>query len=322
MRVPSVDAAASDAEVEAVARVLRSGVLANGEEVVHLEEEFTSVAGAAHAVAVSSGTDALYIAGRALGIGPSSEVLVAGFSFAASANAFLALGATVVPVDVDISTRNMDAGMLRVALEEHPRCAAVVVVDLYGGTAGTSDVLDVAATAGVPVVEDACQAHGARSRRGELVGSRAAFTAFSLYATKNVSAGEGGILTTSDTDLADRCRLLRNHGSRTPYCHEIVGLNHRLPEMSAARWHGSGSRPSPTGITVALRTPAASPRRAAQPGQRRTFLRYLRTGHTSSTSSQSPCGTLGNAHVRWRACAGPASTHAFTIPIPWPSCLA
>jgi dTDP-4-amino-4,6-dideoxygalactose transaminase len=161
-------------------------------------------------------------------------VLAAGFSFAATANAFLSLGASVYPVDVDVSTRNISTDALEAGLREHPEAAAIVVVDLYGSTAGTTEALELAERAGVPVIEDACQAHGARSECGVPVGSRALLTAFSFYATKNVSAGEGGLLTTADAELAERCRLLRNHGSRRTYEHETVGLNHRLPEMSAA----------------------------------------------------------------------------------------
>ncbi|MGH9067114.1 MAG: DegT/DnrJ/EryC1/StrS family aminotransferase [Acidimicrobiales bacterium] len=233
MNVPSACPVASEEDIAAVVRVLRSGVLANGPESAGLEEEFAVSCGTRHAIAVSSGTDALYLAGRAIGIGPGRLVLSSGFSFAATANAFLSLGARVLPVDIDLGTMNMCPDALRDAIAAHPECVAVVLVDLYGNTAGTDRSLEVAQEAGLPVIEDACQAHGATGHSGKPVGTRATCTAFSLYATKNLAAGEGGILTTQDDELALQLRLLRNHGCATPYKHEIVGLNHRLPEMSA-----------------------------------------------------------------------------------------
>ncbi|MFZ2057567.1 MAG: DegT/DnrJ/EryC1/StrS family aminotransferase [Acidimicrobiales bacterium] len=233
MKVPSASAVATDDDIESVVSVLRSGSLANGPEAAALEVEFARAVGAKHAVAVSSGTDALYVAGRAIGVG-GRVVLAAGFSFAATANAFLSLGAVVVPVDVDPVTMNISADALAKALEEYPETAVVVVVDLFGSTSGTDEALRIAGDAGVIVIEDGCQAHGAVGPEGKSVGARADFTAFSLYATKNVSAGEGGIVTTEDDDRARLLRLLRNHGSASQYVPEIVGLNHRLPEMSAA----------------------------------------------------------------------------------------
>lgn len=234
MRVPSAAPAADEAEIEAVAAVLRSGSLANGSGALRLEEEFSELCGGVPAMAVSSGTDALYMAGRAAGLGPGAKVLASGFSFAATANAFLALGAEVVPVDIDLATFNISPESLTATLERHPDASCLVVVDLYGSTAGTDRCVEIAKGAGLTVIEDACQAHGALTESGEPLGRRAAFTAFSLYATKNVAAGEGGILTAPDEKVARQLRLLRNHGCETAYVHEIVGLNHRLPEMSAA----------------------------------------------------------------------------------------
>lgn len=232
--VPGADAAATDEEVAAVVEVLRSGHLANGPRARELEAEFSSLCGGARAVATSSGTDALYVAGRCLGLGGDDLVLVPGFTFAATANAFLSLGARVLPVDVDPVTFNLDADALERALAAHPAASCVVVVDLYGSTAGTSEAIAVARSAGLPVVEDACQAHGATDLLGNPIGLRADFTTFSLYASKNVAAGEGGVLLTPDGEAAHLARLLRNHGSDAQYQHEIVGLNHRLPEMEAA----------------------------------------------------------------------------------------
>jgi perosamine synthetase len=232
-RVPSAVPLVDEGDVEAVAAVLRSGALANGPHGAALESEFAAYCAVPHAVAVSSGTAALVLAGQAMGLRPGAPVLVAGFTFAASANAFLRLGCRVVPVDVDLDTMNIDPVDLAAAFEEWPGAAAVVVVDLFGSTRGTDEAIELAHDAGVPVVEDAAQAHGARTRAGVRVGGRADITTFSLYATKNMTAGEGGLLTTTSGELGESVRRLRNHGALTTYCHEAVGLNHRLPEMAA-----------------------------------------------------------------------------------------
>ena len=234
VRVPIASPVITDEDIDAVVAVLRGGVLANGPEGAALESEFAEYVGAPHAISVASGTAALVLAGAALGLGAGDTVLVAGFSFAASANAFLSLGCTVVPVDVDAQNMNIDAARLEQTLARHPAARAVVVVDLYGSTAGTDDALAVARQSGVPVVEDAAQAHGAHDAQGRCVGTRADVTTFSLYATKNMAAGEGGLVTTPSADVDAAVRLLRNHGSRETYRHEAVGLNHRITEMAAA----------------------------------------------------------------------------------------
>lgn len=231
--VPSAVVDITQDDMNAVMAVLQSGVLANGPQADRLEKEFSELTTAEHAVAVSSGTDALYVAGRAVGVS-GGVVLVPGFTFAATANAFLALDAQVVAVDVDPDTFNMSAASLRLALDSYDDVRAVVPVDLYGNSAGLDEIIEMAEHAGVPVIEDASQAHGAIAPGGRTVGSRALLTTFSLYATKNVFAGEGGLVTTSDGSLARTMRLLRNHGSETQYVPVTAGLNHRLPEMSAA----------------------------------------------------------------------------------------
>ena len=234
MKVPIASPVITDDDVEAVVAVLRSGVLADGDQAPALEAEFASYCDAPHAVAVANGTAALVLAGTALGLAAVDEVLVAGFTFAASANAFLSLGCTVIPVDVDPVTMNIDASALDDAFGRHPAASAVVVVDLYGSTAGTVDAISVARRHGALIIEDAAQAHGAKDADGSRVGSRADATTFSLYATKNMAAGEGGLITTPDGGLATAIRLLRNHGSLEAYRHEAVGLNQRITEMAAA----------------------------------------------------------------------------------------
>jgi perosamine synthetase len=213
--------------------VMRRGVLANGPEAAALEEEFAAYCDVPHAVAVSSGTAALVLAGQALGLGPGDTILVSGFTFAATANAFLSLGCRVVPVDVHLDTMNMDAVDLdRAIAATNPR--AVVLVDLYGSTSGTEACVEATRAAELLVVEDAAQAHGAHTAEGARVGGRADATTFSLYATKNMAAGEGGLVTTPMAETAESLRRLRSHGALEQYRHEVLGLNHRLPEMEAA----------------------------------------------------------------------------------------
>lgn len=233
-RVPSAAPAIDEADIAAVTEVLRSGVLANGPQAAALEDEFASYCGVSHAVSVSNGTVALVLAGQALGLGRGDVVLVSGFTFAASANAFLSLGCEVVPLDVDETTMNADAGAFADTLRAFPQASAVVVVDLFGSTTGTDEVIAQARDAGLLVIEDAAQAHGALDVEGQRVGKRADVTTFSLYATKNLSAGEGGLVTTTRAEPAEAVRRLRNHGGIEQYQHEQVGLNARLPEMAAA----------------------------------------------------------------------------------------
>ena len=220
--------------VNAAVEVVRSGVWTNGPQTAGLEEEFRAYCGATRCVAVSSGTAALVLIGQALGFEPEDRVLVPSFTFAATANAFLSLGCAVECIDVDPVTFNMDPERLRTALYRPAR--AVVFVDLYGNTAGTDELIDLAHEGGALVVEDAAQAHGARDASGARAGSRARVdvTAFSLYATKNLAAGEGGLVTCDDHALADRLLELRSHGAAATYVHRRLGLNHRLTEVAAA----------------------------------------------------------------------------------------
>lgn len=228
--VPTVD----EDDIETVVRVLRSGVLANGPQAALLEAEFASFADVPHAIAVSSGTAGLVLVGQALGLRPRDTVLVAGFTFAATANAFLSLGCRVVPVDVDPVTMNLDPRSLQDAIRSEPMSRAVVIVDLFGSTVGTEEAFTIARDAGLLTIEDAAQAHGARTSEGDPVGGRADATVFSLYATKNMAGGEGGVVTTPGGDVDDAVRRLRNHGGLRQYEHAVLGLNHRITEVSAA----------------------------------------------------------------------------------------
>jgi len=216
-------------EEEAVLRVLRSGRLVQGPETEAFEAEFAESAGVEHAIAVANGTFALAAGLWALGIGTGDEVLVPAFSFAATAGAVVAVGATPVFVDVgDDYLIDLDDAATKVTAQT----AAIIPVHLYGLMADMDAVARFAAGHGLGIVEDAAQAHLAT--RGGLVAGGTGVGAFSLYATKNMTTGEGGIVTTRDPEVARRVRLVRNQGMVDRYHHEVWGMNLRMTELQAA----------------------------------------------------------------------------------------
>ncbi len=218
-----------EAEETAVLRVLRSGRLAQGPEVAALEEEFAAAHGARFAIAVANGTAALHVALHAAGVGPGDEVIVPAFTFAASANAVLATGA--LPVFADIGDDYLlDLDGAASMLSE--RTAAVMPVHLYGLMADMDQMWAFASERGLALIEDAAQAHLAR--RGPWTAGTAGIGAFSLYATKNMMSGEGGVVTTSTEQTAQTAKLFRNHGMETRYRHVTWGINYRLTEIAAA----------------------------------------------------------------------------------------
>lgn len=219
-----------DVECEAVSRVLRSGHLTQGQVVREFEERFAALCNVPYAIATSSGTTALHLAMLAYGIGPGDEVITTSFSFIASANAALYVGATPVFVDIDPRTFNIDADEIEAKIT--PRTRAVIAVHLYGNPAALDRLTDICDRHGLILIEDACQAHAA-SFDGRPVGSFG-MGCFSFYPTKNVTSGEGGMLTTSDPDVAERARLLRAHGMPQRYVHEILGYNFRMTDIHAA----------------------------------------------------------------------------------------
>lgn len=217
-------------EREAVAAVVAGGQLAAGPQVAAFEQEFAAFCGATHAVAVSSGTAALHLGLVAAGVQPGMRVAVPAFTFAATANAVLAAGA--VPVFVDVGD-DCCVGIEQLEATHVGSVDAIVPVHLYGQLADMPALRAWATARGALVVEDACQAHGAREASGALAGARAP-AAYSFYATKNMTTGEGGALVTSDDAIAESVRLLRNHGMRVRYQHERFGLNLRLTDLQAA----------------------------------------------------------------------------------------
>jgi dTDP-4-amino-4,6-dideoxygalactose transaminase len=219
-----------EAEVNAVIDVLRSGNLVQGEVVARFERRFASMIGVRHAVAVSSGTAALHIALLAHGVGAEDEVITSSFSFAATANAVLYTGARPVFVDIDPRDFNLDPNLVEARIG--PRTRAILPVHLYGQPADMDAICAIAARHGLAVIEDAAQAHGA-ALHGRSVGTFGT-ACFSFYATKNVVTGEGGVVTTDDDQLAERLRMLRSHGARVRYQHEILGFNYRMTDLQAA----------------------------------------------------------------------------------------
>lgn len=218
-------------EVAAVTEVLESGMLASGARVAAFEDAFADAVGAANAVAVGSGTAALHIGLMALGIGPGDEVIVPSFTFAASANAIRMAGGTPVFADIDPSDYTIHASAIEPLITE--RTKAVMPVHLYGQPAPMSEIVELADRAGIEIFEDAAQAHLAETD-GRSVGSIGKVAGYSFYPTKNMTTGEGGMITTSDPEIAEKARWLRNQGMVERYEHRIVGLNERMTEIEAA----------------------------------------------------------------------------------------
>ncbi|MGW9453649.1 DegT/DnrJ/EryC1/StrS family aminotransferase [Streptomyces sp. NPDC055632] len=220
------------AEIDAaLLRVSRSGRYLLGPELEAFEEEYARYCENAHCVGVGSGLDALELTLRALGVGEGDEVVVPGHTYVATWLAVSATGARPVPVEPEAGSYLIDPGRLAAAIT--PRTRAVMPVHTYGHPVDLDAVEAVTAPRGIPVVEDAAQAHGARYK-GRRIGSRYA-AAFSFYPGKNLGAlGDGGAVVTSDPELAGRIRLLRNYGSRVKYEHEARGTNSRLDEVQAA----------------------------------------------------------------------------------------
>ena len=219
-----------EAEKRAVLEVLDSGMLVQGTRVEKLEQRFAALVGTRHALATSSGTTALHLALLAHGIGPGDEVITSPFSFVATANSILYVGAVPVFADVYQDTFNMDPASVAALIG--PRTRAIMPVHLYGQPCDMEALLDLARAHGLIIVEDAAQAVGA-TYRGRPVGAFGTGV-FSLYATKNITSGEGGIITTNDDDVANRVRLLRNHGMSQRYHYSGLGYNHRLSDLHAA----------------------------------------------------------------------------------------
>jgi len=236
--IPMVDLRAQYLRIQkpvddALARVVSSTQFIGGEECRLFEQEFAAYCGAAHAVGVANGTDALAIALRAYGVGPGDEVVTVANTFIATGEAILLNGARPVFVDVDEASFTMDPGQLERAIT--PRTKVVLPVHLYGHPANVAAILEVAARHRLPVLEDAAQAHGAEVG-GKRAGSLGHAACFSFYPGKNLGAyGDAGMVTTNDADFAARVRQIANHGGgTTKYDNVVLGTNSRLDALQAA----------------------------------------------------------------------------------------
>jgi dTDP-3-amino-3,4,6-trideoxy-alpha-D-glucose transaminase len=231
-RLDQSDPALLEELLGVVERVARQGAFTMGTELEAFEAEYAAYCGAAHAVGVSSGTEAISLALRALEIGAGDEVIVPANSFIATAEAVSWVGATPVFVDVDPDTHLITAAAVEAAITSRTRC--VIPVHLMGATVDLDPIMALAAERGLRVIEDTAQAHGALygDRR---VGSIGDFGAFSFYPTKNLGGwGDGGAVVTGDAELAAKVRLLRSHGESPRYHHQIVGTTARLDALQAA----------------------------------------------------------------------------------------
>ncbi len=217
----------------AIEEILRSGLLASthGKWVRAFERSLSQYLGVNSAVALSSGTAALHVALKSLGVGPGDAVVTTPFTFVATASTILHSNAVPIFVDIDRDTLNMDPTSLEKAIDEDVK--AVVVVHLAGMPAEMDDILRIARERGVPVVEDAAQALGGEYR-GRKLGSIGDVAALSFYATKNITTGEGGAVATSDESIAERARLISNHGQTDRYEYAVLGYNYRMTELQGA----------------------------------------------------------------------------------------
>ena len=216
---------------EGILNVLEGGQYIGGSAVDSFEDQWARYCGVKHAVSVGSGLDALAISLESLGVGPGDEVIVPSHTFIATWLAVSAIGATVIPVKVDIETCNIEPCALHAALSSKTKC--IIPVHLYGCPADLGPIVRFAEDHGLYVIEDAAQSHGARYQ-GERIGGHSDLVSWSFYPGKNLGAfGDGGCITTNSSELADKIRLIRNYGSAEKYIHQLRGKNSRLDPIQA-----------------------------------------------------------------------------------------
>jgi len=230
MKIQIANPQINDEEIEQVISVLNSKTIAQGAKVEEFEELFAEYIGVKYAIAVNSGTAALHISLLAHEIGIGDEVITTPFSFIATANSILYTGAK--PVFVDIRNDDFDIDVERVEQKLTAKTKAILPVHLFGQPADMKAIMEIARQYNLIVIEDACQAHGAEYK-GKKVGTFGT-GCFSFYPTKNMTTGEGGMVTTDDDEVAKRARMIRNHGSEVRYHHELMGYNYRMTDIAAA----------------------------------------------------------------------------------------
>jgi perosamine synthetase len=218
-------------EVKAAREVILSGKYISGEKVKEFEDKFADFIGTKHAVAVNSGTAALHLSLSAFGIGPGDEVIVPPLTFFSTVSSILHQNAIPVFADIDMDNYCLDPEDMKRKITR--RTKAVIPVHLYGNSADMSKIINFSKTKGIKVIEDCAQAHGTEFNR-QKVGSLGDTGCFSFFATKNMTTGEGGMITTNDKEIAQRCRLIRNHGMSSRDDHILLGYNYRMNEIAAA----------------------------------------------------------------------------------------
>ena len=232
MAIPLSKMYVDDQIREAVLKVLNSGRYISGQNLKSFEEEFADSCNTGYAVAVSSGTSAILLSLMALGIGKGDEVIVPPFTFIATATPIKFVGATITYADIDPETYTIDPA--DVGRKISPRTKAIIPVHLFGHPCDMDSICELAKEHNLYVIEDACQSHGA-TYKGRKTGSLSDVACFSFYPSKNMTVlGDGGMITTNDEKLAQKVRMLRDHGRTQKYVHELLGLNCRLSEISAA----------------------------------------------------------------------------------------
>ncbi len=233
--IPSNRPVLGPEEIAIVTKILESGMLTHksgaGTYVRQFEESFSEFVGAKHAIAVNSGTAALHAALLALDIKPGDEVIAPPFSFIATTNMVLLCGAKPVFVDINLENYNLDPDKVEAAIT--PKTKAILPVHLYGHPTDMDPLLELSHEHNLRIIEDACQAHGALYR-GRQVGTIGDVGCFSLYPSKVITTGEGGLLTTNNDEVAERLRRIRTHGEIRPYEYVMMGHNYRMPEIEAA----------------------------------------------------------------------------------------
>ena len=229
--IPIAQPNIGEEEKNAVLEVLDSGMLAQGKQVETLEQQFAEFIGTDYAIATSNGTTALHLALLALGIGPGDEVITTSFSFIASSNAIVYTGARPVFVDIDPTTFTLNPDLIESKITSKTK--AILPVHLFGLPADMTKIKALADKHHLFIIEDACQAHGA-TLNGQKTGSFGDIACYSFYPTKNMTTGEGGMITTNNEELAEKLRLLRSHGMKVRYHHDILGYNFRMTDIAAA----------------------------------------------------------------------------------------
>jgi perosamine synthetase len=242
MRIPLSAPDITEADIEAVVGVLRTPRLSIGPKMEEFERSIADLVGVPHGIAVSSGTAGLHLCLRALGVGEGDEVILPSFTFISAGNVILYERARPVFVDIEQRTLNLDPGKLERSIT--PKTRAIIVVHTFGHPADLDPIMDIARKHGVPVIEDACEAIGARYG-GRAVGGIGDFGVFGFYPNKPITTGEGGMVVTRDSQMAATMRALRNQGRREAdgwLDHRLLGYNYRLSELNCARGVGQMKR--------------------------------------------------------------------------------